>query len=87
MLKNMVEVRKEEKLVFQVLFLDNDGSQVEVQEAGEVDFLSVQRHLDRGQSVFITSKNAQKLPTPKKMKPRQNMKNTRWVTAYYFTHV
>ena len=87
MLKNIVEVKKEEAPIFQVLFLDNEGSQVEVQEAGEVDFMSVQRHLDRGQSVFITSKNTQKLPTPKKTKPRQNMKSTRWVTAYYFTRV
>jgi hypothetical protein len=87
MLKNIVEVKKEETPVFQVLFLDNEGSQVEVHEAGEVDFLSVQRHLDRGQSVFITSKNTQKVPKPKETKPRQSMKSTRWVTAYYFTHV
>ena len=87
MLKNVVEEKKEEAPVFQVLFLDNEGSQVEVQEADEVDFMSVQRHLDRGQSVFITSKSTQKLSTPKKTKPHQNMKRARWVTAYYFAHV
>ena len=65
MLKNSAEVKKEKARLFQVLLLDNDGSQVEVEEAERVDFLRVQRHLKSGGSVFITSKNSQKLTAPK----------------------
>ena len=65
MLKNSAEVKKEKARLFQVLLLDNDGSQVEVEEAERVDFLRVQRHLKSGGSVFITSKNSQKLTVPK----------------------
>lgn len=85
MLKNFTEDKKEKPLVFQVLLLNNDGNQVEIQEAERVDFVNVQRHLKRGGSVFITSKNAQKLTVPKQ-KPRQNAKNTGWVTAFYSSH-
>jgi len=86
MLKNFTEVKKEKAMVFQVLLLNSDGSQVEVQEAEHVDFVSVQRHLQRGGSVFITSKNAQKLTVPKETRARQNAKNTGWVTAFYSNH-
>jgi len=62
MLQEILEVKKEKVPVFQVLLLHNDASQdVEVQEADEVDFFRVQDHLERGGSVFITSKNSQKL--------------------------
>jgi hypothetical protein len=81
MLKNLTEVKKERAQVFQVLLLNNDASEeVEVQEAEQVDFLKVQKHLKHGGSVFITSKNSQKLPLPK-------AKNARKVTAFYFSHV
>ena len=65
MLRNMAEFKKKKERLFQVLFLDNDESQVEVQEARQVDFLSVQKHLRQGGSIFITSKSAQKLIVPK----------------------
>jgi hypothetical protein len=84
MLKNLTEVKKEVQ-VFQVLLLNNDASEVEVQEAEQIDFQRVQRHLKHGGSVFITSKNSQKLPLPKQ-RARQNTK-TRRVTAVYFNHV
>jgi hypothetical protein len=67
--------------------LDNDGSQVQVQEAEHVDFLRVQKHLKHGGSVFITSKSSQKLNVPKEKREHQNMKESRWVTASYFNHV
>jgi hypothetical protein len=52
--------------MFQVLLLDNDSSQdVEVQEAEQVDFCQVKEHLQNGGSVFITSKETQKMQTPK----------------------
>jgi hypothetical protein len=52
--------------MFQVLLLDNDASQdVEVQEAEQVDFCQVKEHLQNGGSVFITSKETQKMQAPK----------------------
>jgi len=48
--------------LFQVLLLDNSPSQdVEVQEAEQVDFGVVKEHLRNGGSVFITSKDSQKI--------------------------
>jgi formylmethanofuran dehydrogenase subunit C len=52
--------------LFQVLLLDNSqGQDVEVQEAEQVDFGVVKEHLKNGGSVFITSKDAQKIVYPK----------------------
>jgi hypothetical protein len=50
-LRNMAEFKKKKERLFQVLFLDNDDSQVEVQEAKQVGFLSVQSCLKHGGSV------------------------------------
>jgi len=73
MLKTFYAVKKEESPVFQVLLLNNDKSQeVEVQEAEQVDFVRVQEHLARGGSVFITSKNSQKIAPPKEKKTSRN---------------
>jgi hypothetical protein len=53
-------------LIFQVLLLDKGASaDVEVQEAAQVDFLQVKEHLRNGGSVFITSKDSQKIVYPK----------------------
>jgi hypothetical protein len=66
MLKKLTEAKKEKAKLFQVILLNNDATQgVEVQEAEQVDFLRVQKHLKYGGSVFITSKNSQKLSFPK----------------------
>ena len=89
MLQEILEVKRAKSRVFQVLLLQNNASQdVEVQEAEEVDFLSVQDHLARGGSVFITSKNRQKikLPEEKERVPR-NKNKMRTVTVTYFSHV
>ncbi|MCW4030421.1 MAG: hypothetical protein NWE92_12340 [Candidatus Bathyarchaeota archaeon] len=57
---------KTEPATFQVLLLDNDESlDVTVQESPHVDFSTVKRHLKNGGSVFITSKNSQKIHYPK----------------------
>jgi hypothetical protein len=81
MLNNAFAVKKEKSPVFQVLLLDNNASQeVEVQEAEQVDFVRVQEHLARGGSVFITSKNSQKIVPPKG-------KNAKNVTAFYLGHL
>jgi len=89
MLKEILEVKREKSHVFQVLLLHNDASQeVELQEAEEVDFLSVQDHLKQGGSVFITSKNSQKLKVPmEKAKDYRNANAMKTVTAFYFDHI
>ena len=87
MLKNLVEVAKEKELEFQVLFLDHDAGQVEVEEESHVDFLRVQAHLKNGGSVFITSRNSEKLGMPKQKRAHHGTKATEWVTTSYFTHV
>jgi hypothetical protein len=65
-LKNFVLSKKIKSPVFQVLLLDNGNSKdVEVQEAQQVDFFQVKEHLNNGGSVFITSKEPQKILYPK----------------------
>ena len=66
MLKDSIAAKKTKTPMFQVLLLDNDSSDdVEVQEAYEVDFFQVEKHLRNGGSVFITSKGSQKQLCPK----------------------
>jgi hypothetical protein len=87
MLNSFFAVEKDKSPVFQVLLLDNDASQdVEVQEAAQVDFARVQEHLAHGGSVFITSKNSQKIASPKGRKTPRN-KNARRVTAFHLEHL
>ena len=76
--------KKAKASVFQVLLLDNDENQeVEVQEAGQVDFYQVKEHLKNGGSVFITSKNTQKIPYPK-AKAQQNYSRSRRTCGFLF---
>jgi len=52
----------EEKPVFQLFFLEDDEDQsIEVIEVEEIDFTEVKKHIERGESVFITHKRKQKL--------------------------
>jgi hypothetical protein len=65
-LSNLISNKKTRIPLFQVLLLDNDSSEdVEVQESKHVDFFQVKEHLKNGGSVFITSKDSQKLVHPK----------------------
>jgi hypothetical protein len=65
-LKNPLSDKKTNPSVFQVLLIDNDASDyVEVQEAMQIDFCQVSEHLKNGGSVFITSKDSQKVVYPK----------------------
>ncbi|MCW4054328.1 MAG: hypothetical protein NWE84_05340 [Candidatus Bathyarchaeota archaeon] len=69
--------------------MQNDASlEVELEESKKVDFLRVQNHLNQGGSVFITSKNSQKLDWPKK-KERiyRNINETKTLETFYFYHV
>ncbi|HMK94630.1 MAG TPA: hypothetical protein VK536_04425 [Candidatus Limnocylindrales bacterium] len=69
---------------FQVLLLDNDGSEdVEVQEAGHVDFLQVKKHLKNGGSVFITTKDTQKQLYPKAKAQLNYSKSRRNIGALF----
>ncbi|MCW4047715.1 MAG: hypothetical protein NWE99_09200 [Candidatus Bathyarchaeota archaeon] len=88
MLKEILEVKRTTPLVFQVLLLGNDaGQDVEVEESEQVDFLRIQEHLNRGGSVFITSKRSQKIAPPKPQKAPRKNRSTVKATAFYFDHV
>ena len=59
-----VETMLSPRITYQLLFLRNDKRQtVYVDEVDTVDFDSVKKHLEHGESVFITSRTEQKLPT------------------------
>ncbi len=80
MLSRTFIVKKAAPRSFQVLFLRNDSSDaVEVHEVKDVDFLTVQERLERGESVFITAKKSQKLQAPK---TKGKSLKTRLVTAF-----
>jgi hypothetical protein len=89
-LREIVQIENEKARTFQVMLLCNDASKnVEVHEAKEIDYSTIQNHLQRGGSVFITSKPSQKLALPKfqQTTARQKRRDTRTVTAFYFNHV
>jgi len=55
---------KDGKQSFQVFFLKNDRYQrVIVNEAEELDLPEIKKHLARGESIFITSREEQKFET------------------------
>ena len=63
---NLVVNKRGSHALFQILLLNNDSDQdVEVQEAEQVNFFQVKEHLKNGGSVFITSKDSQKILYPK----------------------
>jgi predicted Fe-Mo cluster-binding NifX family protein len=65
-LKDYIATKEAKTPMFQILLLNNDASDdVEVQEADQVDFFQVKKHLKNGGSVFITSKDSQKQLHPK----------------------
>jgi len=73
MLKEPFQLKRQKQRLFQCLFLSNDRSQeVTVLEDEHIDFGKVQKHLDNGGSIFVTSKNSQKLQlgAPGKSKSR-----------------
>ncbi len=86
------EVLKAEKAnprpKFQILFLRNDASQeVEVHEVKQVDFFTVQERLEHGESVFITSKNSQKIKAPKPVSTAPQNMRAKLATAFYLEGV
>jgi hypothetical protein len=84
MLRKMLGIKESKPHKFQVLFLRNDASQeVEVHEVKQVDFLTVQERLENGESVFITSKNSQKLNAPKQKSGLAASAKAKLVTGFY----
>ncbi len=78
----MLYIEKVKCRSFQVLFLHNDPNQgVEVHEGRNVDFFAVQQHLEQGESVFITSKDTEKIEPEEKQCIYEKMKN-RLVTVF-----
>ena len=62
MLNELCLDKSQKQRLFQSLFLSNGkNKEVTVIEDKYIDFEEVQKHLDNGGSVFITSKNSQKL--------------------------
>jgi len=84
----LVEIKDEKTRTFQVMLLDNDtNNQVEVHEEAEISFSRIQEHLQRGGSVFITSKPSQKMELSTMTGKVQRRRATKTVTAFYFDHV
>ena len=78
-LRNPTEVN-EEKLLFQLFFLKNDDDMsVEVEEVEEIDFKAVKRHIEQGESVFITRRRKQEFNTTL-------VANEDASELWYFTH-
>jgi hypothetical protein len=87
-LKYLISNKKTKAKLFQVLLLDNDASEdVEVQEAKQVNFLQVKKHLKNGGSVFITSKHSQKLVHPKAKAQLNYSKSRRNYGALFRQHL
>jgi hypothetical protein len=78
MLKEPFQDKRQKQRLFQSVFLSNDRSQeVMIIEDENIDFEEGQKHLDNGGSVFITSKNSQKVRFDdqverKSRKPKKN---------------
>jgi len=89
MFSEIVEFKGTKPQTFQVVFLRNDCNQeVEVLEAKQVDFLDIQERLERGESVFITSKSSQKLQAPRGKDGRNvDSKTKSRRQSFYFNHI
>jgi hypothetical protein len=83
---NEIFAKDEKSRVFQVMLLNDNDSEVEVQEAEQIDFLRIQEHLRKGESVFITSKNPEKINIFENKK-KANRNKMKTVNFFYFDHV
>jgi hypothetical protein len=73
MLGETLKIEKDQSNKFQVMLLHNDSQDVEVHDVSQVDYRTIQKHLEQGGSVFITSKGSQKL----KKIPRKRKKSSK----------
>ncbi len=87
-LSNFLSNKKTRSKLFQILLIDNgDSEDVEVQEAKQVDFFQVKEHLKNGGSVFITSKDSQKIVYPKTKAQLNYSKSRRTYGALFRRYV
>jgi len=87
-LSDLISNKKSEPTLFQILLLDNGKSKdIEVQETKQVDFFKVKKHLKNGGSVFITSKNSQKIVYPKTKAQLNYSKSRRNYGALFRKHL
>jgi signal recognition particle receptor subunit beta len=87
-MKDSIANKKTKTMMFQVLLLDNNANNdVAVQEAGQVNFFQVKEHLKNGGSVFITSKDSQKLLHPKAKAQLNYSKSRRNYGALFHQHL
>lgn len=85
---NLFSNKKAKPTLFQVLLLDNKaGEEVEVQEAKQVNFCQVKEHLKNGGSVFITSKQSQKLFHPQTKAQLNYSKSRKNYGAHFRQHM
>ena len=86
-MSNLFSNKKTRIPLFQVLLLDNDNNEeVEVQEAKQVNFYQVKKHLKNGGSVFITSKDSQKIAYPKTKAQLNYSKSRRNYGVHFLQH-
>jgi hypothetical protein len=79
---SVFEVHEEEKPKFQLIFLKDDEEQsVEVVEVEKIVFTEVEKHLEQGESVFITTKQK------KKLKPNLIASKESQAETLYFSHI
>lgn len=65
------------KPLFQLLFLKNDEDQsVEMKETEKIDFTEIIRHLEQGESIFITQKGEPKLNLINRKRTRKDKART-----------
>ena len=81
MLKSKHIESNRENSVFQMFFLiNNENQDIEVVEVKEIDFTEVEKRLEKGESIFITSKRKQKLEPI-------SVATEEMAEPWYFTHL
>ena len=79
---SLFEVQQKENPKFQLIFLKDDEDQsVEVVEVEEIIFTEVEKRLEQGESVFITSKQKRNL------KPNMITRKESHTEIVYFSHL
>ncbi len=61
MVSNNIFETNKETIIFQLFFLQNKDLNIEVVEIKKINFEEVKSRIERGESVFITRKNKQKM--------------------------
>jgi len=79
-MRNAVEVNDEGKPLFQLFFWkDDENKSVKVVEVEKIDFKELKKHIELGESVFITHKRKEKLNS-------NRIVSQEATEPWYFTH-